>query len=80
MVKKENNYQNRLGKNLNFKDGERELTISISNKYNGYDRAFMMIPMQWIKELGIEKEIKNVVAVCKDGKIEIRKNNKKSED
>lgn len=80
MVKKENNYQNRLGKNLNFKDGERELTICISREHSGYNKAFMTIPMQWIKELGIEKEIKNVVAVCKDGKIEIRKNNKKSED
>lgn len=75
MKENENNYQNRLGKNLNYKEGERELTISISKKADGYKRAYMMIPMQWIKELDIEDKQKNVVAVCKDGKIEIRKNN-----
>lgn len=72
----ENNYQNRLGKNLNYKEGERELTITISEKKDGYARGSMIIPMQWIKELGIEPGEKNVIAVCKGDKIEIRKNNK----
>lgn len=71
-----NNYQNKLGLNLNFKDGERELTISITEKKDGYERGSMMIPMQWIRELGIKEGKKNVIAVCKNGKIEIRKNNK----
>lgn len=71
----ENNYQNRLGKNLNYKEGERKLTINIAKKKDGYERGTMTIPMQWIKELGIEAGEKNVIAVCKNGKIEIRKNN-----
>lgn len=73
---KENNYQNKLGKNLNYKEGERELTINIAKKSDGYERGSMIIPMQWIKQLGIEVGTKNVIAVCKEDKIEIRKNNK----
>ena len=75
MKENESNYQNKLGKNLNYKEGERELTITISKKTDGYPRGSMSIPVQWIKELGIEAKDKNVIAICKDGKIEIRKNN-----
>lgn len=71
----ESNYQNKLGKNLNYKEGERELTISIVKKKDGYEKGSMTIPMQWIKKLGIEAGEKNVIAVCKDDKIEIIKNN-----
>jgi len=72
--KHENNYQNRLGKNLNYKEGERELTINITIGKDGFAKAKLNVPMQWIKELNIEKKSKNVIAVCKDGKIEIKKN------
>lgn len=72
----QSNYQNRLGKNLNYKEGERELTISIIKGRDGFPKAKLNVPIQWIKELNIEDKSKNVVAVCKNGKIEIRKNNK----
>lgn len=65
------------GMNLNYKEGERELTISIQKNSSGYPTGKMGIPVQWFKELKLDEKPKNVIAKCENGKIEIRKNNKK---
>lgn len=72
----ESNQGNRLGKNLNYKEGERELTITVVKSGDGYPCGKMNIPYQWFKELGLEQKQKNVIAKCEKGSIIIKKNNK----
>ncbi|MBO5348513.1 MAG: AbrB/MazE/SpoVT family DNA-binding domain-containing protein [Clostridia bacterium] len=71
----ESNQGNRLGKNLNYKEGERELTITVGKSGDGYPTGKMNIPYQWFKELNLEPKQKNVIAKCENGEIIIRKNN-----
>lgn len=73
---KESNQGNRLGKNLNYKEGERELTITVGKSGDGYPCGKMNIPYQWFKELNLEAKPKNVIAKCEDCVIIIKKNNK----
>ena len=74
-MESESNQANRLGKNLNYKEGERELTISLVETTDGFHSARISIPYQWFKKLDLEQKQKNVIAKCENGEIIIRKNN-----
>lgn len=73
MKQEKGNQSNKLGRNLNYKYGERELTITVGRSGDGYPSARMSIPYQWFKELNLEEKPKNVIARCEDGKIIISK-------
>ncbi|WP_270670253.1 AbrB/MazE/SpoVT family DNA-binding domain-containing protein [Paraclostridium bifermentans] len=52
---------------------ERNLKISFTTSGSGSESTRISLPIKWIRELGIDKENREVIAILDDDKIIIKK-------
>lgn len=52
---------------------ERNLKISFTTSGSGSESTRISLPIKWIRELGIDKENREVIAIIDDDKIIIKK-------
>lgn len=52
---------------------ERNLKISFTKSGSGSESTRISLPITWVRELGIDKDNREVIAIIEDGKIIISK-------
>lgn len=58
---------------MNNLNEERNLKISFTKSGSGSESTRISLPITWVRELGIDKDNREVIAIIEDGKIIISK-------
>lgn len=56
-----------------MKNNERELNVSFNKSGNGNYTPRIILPIAWIKEMGLDLENRRVKAIFENGEIKIKK-------